>query len=154
MLTLVSRGMRERLLADPNFIVKVGIEVSCSLVVFLLHCRLFSALLRLTLTAPQVGIGLFTKSTAEYTKRQDNFMKEIDFVAANVIMALVADFCLVFLPAPTLSFAYGPYSGCLPFPFAASSLTHVFCFQPDPCVLRWLQHFQCHPPTILNAMAA
>ena len=56
----------------------------------------------------QVGIGLFTKSTAEYTKRQDNFMKEIDFVAANVIMALVADFCLVFLPAPTLSFACAP----------------------------------------------
>ena len=31
-------------------------------------------------------------------------MQELDFVLANVIMALVADFMLVWLPAPTLSF--------------------------------------------------
>lgn len=71
-------GFRERLLADPQFFVKVAIEV---------------------------GIGIFTKSTAEYTKRGANFKSELDFVAANVLMALVADFMLVWLPAPTLSFA-------------------------------------------------
>lgn len=71
-------GFRERLLADPSFMVKVAIEV---------------------------GIGILTKSTAEYTKRGDRFSSEIDFVAANVAMALVADFMLVWLPAPTLSLA-------------------------------------------------
>ncbi|EIE26551.1 hypothetical protein COCSUDRAFT_46136 [Coccomyxa subellipsoidea C-169] len=70
-------GFRERLLADPSFLVKVGIEV---------------------------GIGIFTKSSAEYAKRGENFSQELDFVLANVIMALVADFMLVWLPAPTLSF--------------------------------------------------
>eukprot|EP00884_Botryococcus_braunii_P016583 jgi/Botrbrau1/3608/Bobra.0204s0005.1 len=71
-------GFRERLLADPSFFVKVGIEV---------------------------GIGIFTKSTAEYAKRGKNFNNELDYVAANVMMALVADFMLVWLPAPTLSYA-------------------------------------------------
>ncbi len=91
-----------------------------------------------------MGIGIFTKSTAEYAKRGEDFSKvqlaislllcshihfarrsapwlskllntcssqhdvhaaqELDFVLANVIMALVADFMLVWLPAPTLSF--------------------------------------------------
>lgn len=55
-----------------------------------------------------MGIGIFTKSSAEYTKRGKNFSKELDFVAANIIMALVADFMLVWLPAPTLSFACAP----------------------------------------------
>lgn len=71
-------GIRERLLADPSFFMKVAIEVV---------------------------IGMCTKITAEYTKRQDNFYKEIDFVTANVIMALIADYMLVYLPAPTLSFS-------------------------------------------------
>jgi hypothetical protein len=31
--------------------------------------------------------------------------QELDFVAANVMMAIIADFMLVWLPAPTLSFA-------------------------------------------------
>ncbi|CAL5227226.1 g10148 [Coccomyxa viridis] len=75
-------GFRERLLADPGFLVKVGIEV---------------------------GIGIFTKSTAEYAKRGEDFNKELDFVLANVMMALIADFMLVWLPAPTLS--YKPKSG-------------------------------------------
>lgn len=46
------------------------------------------------------------KGTAEYTKRGENFSKELDFVFANVIMALIADFCLVWLPSPTISFKY------------------------------------------------
>ena len=32
-------------------------------------------------------------------------LQELDFVAANVMMALIADFMLVWLPAPTLSYA-------------------------------------------------
>lgn len=51
----------------------------------------------------QVGIGIFTKSTAEYSKRGKHFWQEIDFVGANVAMALVADFMLVWLPAPRLA---------------------------------------------------
>jgi hypothetical protein len=67
-------GFRERLLADPGFMMKVAIEV---------------------------GIGICTKATAEYTKRGDQFESQLDFVFANVCMALVADFMLVWLPAPT-----------------------------------------------------
>jgi Protein RETICULATA-related len=51
-------------------------------------------------TLPQVGIGICTKTAAEATKRGVNFPHELDFVTANIIMALVADFCLVWLPAP------------------------------------------------------
>jgi len=56
-----------------------------------------------TLLPLQVGIGICTKTTAEATKRGDMFFSELDFVVANVIMALVADFCLVWLPAPTVT---------------------------------------------------
>ena len=52
----------------------------------------------------QIGIGMCAKGTAEYTKRGENFSNELDFVFANVMMALVADFCLVWLPSPTISF--------------------------------------------------
>ena len=78
-LALVSAGpgFRERLLADPSFPAKVGIEC---------------------------GIGILTKVTAENTKRGAMFWNEIDFVGANVVMAIIADFMLTWLPAPTLSF--------------------------------------------------
>ncbi len=33
-------------------------------------------------------------------------LQELDFVLANVMMALIADFMLVWLPAPTLSYKY------------------------------------------------
>ena len=33
-------------------------------------------------------------------------LQELDFVLANVLMALVADFMLVWLPAPTLSYRW------------------------------------------------
>jgi len=65
-------------MADPSFLIKVAIEV---------------------------GIGICTKMSAEYAKRQGTFSQELDFVAANVMMALIADFMLVWLPAPTLSLA-------------------------------------------------
>ncbi|KAJ6845780.1 putative protein RETICULATA-RELATED 4, chloroplastic [Iris pallida] len=69
-------GFRERLLADDLFLAKVGIEC---------------------------GVGIFTKTAAEWERRRENFMKEIDFVVADVVMAIVADFMLVWLPAPTVS---------------------------------------------------
>ena len=64
-------------MGDPSFPVKVAIEC---------------------------GIGVVTKITAEKAKREDNFWKEIDFVGANVVMAIIADFMLTWLPTPTLSY--------------------------------------------------
>jgi hypothetical protein len=71
-------GFRERLMADSSFFVKVGIEC---------------------------GIGIVTKCAAEKEKRKGRFTTELDFVTANVIMAIIADFMLVWLPAPTMSFS-------------------------------------------------
>lgn len=67
-------GFRSRLLADANFLIKVAIEL---------------------------GIGVAMKVTAEYAKRGDKFGQQLDFVFANIVMALVADWMLVWLPAPT-----------------------------------------------------
>ncbi|KAF3437344.1 hypothetical protein FNV43_RR20097 [Rhamnella rubrinervis] len=69
-------GFKERLLADDLFLTKVGIEC---------------------------GVGIFTKTAAELEKRKENFRKELDFVFADVVMAIIADFMLVWLPAPTVS---------------------------------------------------
>lgn len=69
-------GFRERLLADDLFLAKVAMEC---------------------------GVGIFTKTAAELEKRKENFTKELDFVCADVVMAIVADFMLVWLPAPTVS---------------------------------------------------
>ncbi|XP_050210755.1 protein RETICULATA-RELATED 4, chloroplastic-like [Mercurialis annua] len=69
-------GFKERLLADDLFLTKVAIEC---------------------------GVGIFTKTAAELEKRGENFSKELDFVCADVVMALIADFMLVWLPAPTVS---------------------------------------------------
>lgn len=72
--------MRDRFLADRLFLLKILIEE---------------------------GIGLFGKLSAEYQQRRSNFWKEGEFVTANLIMALLADFALVFFPAPSVSLA-GP----------------------------------------------
>lgn len=69
-------GFKERLLADDLFLTKVAIEV---------------------------GVGVFTKTAAELERRRENFWKEIDFVIADIFMAIVADFMLVWLPAPTVA---------------------------------------------------
>lgn len=69
-------GFKERLLADDLFLAKVAMEC---------------------------GVGIFTKTAAEYERRRENFVKELDFVVADVIMAIIADFMLVWLPAPTVS---------------------------------------------------
>lgn len=52
----------------------------------------------------QCGIGVCTKAAAEYNKRGDSFYTELDFVFANVVMAIIADYMLCYLPAPTISF--------------------------------------------------
>ncbi|PNW85236.1 hypothetical protein CHLRE_03g177350v5 [Chlamydomonas reinhardtii] len=90
-------GFRERLLADPSFFVKLGIEI---------------------------GIGVVMKITAEYTKRQENFAKEADFVFANTLMAIIADFMLTWLPAPTLS--YRPRATA-----SGNALVNFFASCPD-----------------------
>ncbi|KAK6141679.1 hypothetical protein DH2020_024572 [Rehmannia glutinosa] len=69
-------GFKERLLADDLFLAKVGIEC---------------------------GVGLFTKTAAEYQRRKENFFNELEIVFADVVMAIIADFMLVYLPAPTVS---------------------------------------------------
>ncbi|KAM0045933.1 hypothetical protein Hdeb2414_s0009g00309811 [Helianthus debilis subsp. tardiflorus] len=69
-------GFKERLLADDLFLAKVAMEC---------------------------GVGMFTKTLAEYEKRKENFSKELEIVFADVVMAVIADFMLVYLPAPTVS---------------------------------------------------
>ncbi|KAK1390787.1 protein RETICULATA-RELATED 4, chloroplastic [Heracleum sosnowskyi] len=69
-------GFRERLLADDLFLAKVGMEC---------------------------GVGIFTKIVAEYERRRENFFNELGIVFADVVMAIIADFMLVWLPAPTIS---------------------------------------------------
>ncbi|KAL2942058.1 Protein RETICULATA-RELATED 4 chloroplastic [Bienertia sinuspersici] len=69
-------GFKERLLADDLFLAKIGMEC---------------------------GVGIFTKTAAEYEKRKENFFKELEVVFADVAMAVIADFMLVYLPAPTIA---------------------------------------------------
>ncbi|KAF7833702.1 protein RETICULATA-RELATED 4, chloroplastic-like [Senna tora] len=69
-------GFKERLLADDLFLFKVFMEC---------------------------GVGVFTKTAAEYNRRQENFFNELEIVFADVVMAILADFMLVYLPAPTVS---------------------------------------------------
>lgn len=69
-------GMRSRFLADRLFLAKILIEE---------------------------GLGIFGKLSAEYSVRRERFFDEIDFVFANVLMALLADFALVYFPAPSVS---------------------------------------------------
>ncbi|KAL2507110.1 hypothetical protein Fot_30757 [Forsythia ovata] len=69
-------GFKERLLADDLFLAKVAMEC---------------------------GVGVFTKTAAEYERRKENFFNELEIVFADVVMAVIADFMLVYLPAPTVS---------------------------------------------------
>lgn len=68
-------GFKERLLADDLFLAKVAMEC---------------------------GVGIFTKTAAEYDRRRENFFNELEIVFADVVMAIIADFMLVYLPAPTV----------------------------------------------------
>ncbi|RWR95386.1 protein RETICULATA-RELATED 4, chloroplastic-like protein [Cinnamomum micranthum f. kanehirae] len=69
-------GFKERLLADELFLHKITMEIV---------------------------VGMFAKTAAEYNRRGEKFFKELDFVIADVVMAIIADFMLVWLPAPTVS---------------------------------------------------
>nr|BAD43954.1 unknown protein [Arabidopsis thaliana]BAD44096.1 unknown protein [Arabidopsis thaliana]BAD93760.1 hypothetical protein [Arabidopsis thaliana] len=69
-------GFRERLLADDLFMAKLAMEC---------------------------GVGIFTKTAAEYERRRENFFNELEVVFADVAMAIIVDFMLVYLPAPTVS---------------------------------------------------
>ncbi|XP_042488414.1 protein RETICULATA-RELATED 4, chloroplastic-like [Macadamia integrifolia] len=51
-------GFKERLLADDLFLAKVFMEC---------------------------GVGIFTKTAAEWERRRENFVKELDFVLADVV---------------------------------------------------------------------
>ncbi|KAJ0229179.1 hypothetical protein HA466_0318480 [Hirschfeldia incana] len=69
-------GFRERLLADDLFSAKLAMEC---------------------------GVGVNTKTAAEYERRRENFFNELEVVCADVVMAIIADFMLVYLPARTVS---------------------------------------------------
>ena len=68
--------MRERFLGDPAFLMKLGVEA---------------------------GMGVITKLLAELHKRPVKFWTELDLVFANVVMSLLADVALIWIPAPRLS---------------------------------------------------
>ncbi|XP_057804709.1 protein RETICULATA-RELATED 6, chloroplastic-like [Salvia miltiorrhiza] len=71
------QGFRERLLADPKFLHRLAIEES---------------------------ISISTTLIAQYQKRKDKFMEELDYVVTDTLRGIVVDFFTVWLPAPTLSF--------------------------------------------------
>ncbi|KAK2992966.1 hypothetical protein RJ640_017516, partial [Escallonia rubra] len=55
---------------------------------------------------PRLNCSLCTNylmTAAELERRREKFTKELDFVFADVVMAIIADFMLVWLPAPTVS---------------------------------------------------
>ncbi|KAK2381235.1 protein RETICULATA-RELATED 4, chloroplastic [Trifolium repens] len=90
-------GFKERLLADDLFLAKVGMEC---------------------------GVGVFTKTAAEYDRRRENFFNELEIVFCDVIMAILADFMLVYLPAPTVSLRK-------PLGVSAGAITKFFHNCPD-----------------------
>ncbi|XP_068655163.1 protein RETICULATA-RELATED 4, chloroplastic-like [Aristolochia californica] len=113
-------GFKERLLADDLFLAKVAMEC---------------------------GVGIFTKTAAEWERRRENFVKELDFVLADVVMAIIADFMLVWLPAPTVSLrpslavSAGPiakfFHGCPDNAFqVALAGTHYSFFQRIGAIVR------------------
>ncbi|KAG6415965.1 hypothetical protein SASPL_123386 [Salvia splendens] len=71
------QGFRERLLADPKFLHRLAIEES---------------------------ISITTALVAQYTRRGDRFIQELDYVVTDTLRGVVVDFFTVWLPAPTLSF--------------------------------------------------
>lgn len=90
-------GFRDRLLADDLFLAKLAMEC---------------------------GVGVFTKTAAEYERRRENFFNELEIVFADVVMAIIADFMLVYLPAPTVSLRQ-------PLAVNAGAITKFFHGCPD-----------------------
>lgn len=77
-------GMRNRFLADKLFLLKIMIEE---------------------------GIGVFGKLSAEYEQRRAEFWNQKEYVFANLITAILADFALVYLPAPSVALSRATGSG-------------------------------------------
>ncbi|EPS71417.1 hypothetical protein M569_03329 [Genlisea aurea] len=71
------QGFRERLLADPKFLHRLAIEEA---------------------------ISITTTLIAQYERRKEKFLEELDYVATDTLRGTVVDFFTVWLPAPTLSF--------------------------------------------------
>ncbi|KAL8535373.1 hypothetical protein ACS0TY_011136 [Phlomoides rotata] len=71
------QGLRERVLADPKFVHRLAIEEAISITTTLL---------------------------AQYERRKEKFMEEVDYVVTDTLRGVVVDFFTVWLPAPTLSF--------------------------------------------------
>eukprot|EP01018_Ginkgo_biloba_P004832 Gb_17059 [translate_table: standard] len=71
------QGFRERWLADPRFLQKLAIEET---------------------------ISITTTLIAQYERRQERFIEELDYVITDTMRGVVVDFFTVWLPAPTLSF--------------------------------------------------
>lgn len=53
----------------------------------------------------EAGMGVITKLLAEQHKRPTKFLLELDLVFANVIMSLLADVMLIWIPAPRVGFS-------------------------------------------------
>ena len=71
------QGFRERWLADPRFLQRLGIEEA---------------------------ISVTTTLIAQYERRKGRFFQELDYVITDTVRGAVVDFFTVWLPAPTLSF--------------------------------------------------
>lgn len=69
-------AVREKLLGNPRLLVTIGIELA---------------------------IGVTAKMIAEVQARQQDFWKELDFVASDIMLEIVADFSLVWLLSPALN---------------------------------------------------
>lgn len=76
-LTKNFQGFRERWLADPRFLQRLGIEEA---------------------------ISITTTLIAQYERRKGRFFQELDYVITDTLRGAVVDFFTVWLPAPTLSF--------------------------------------------------
>ncbi|KAI5069476.1 hypothetical protein GOP47_0015777 [Adiantum capillus-veneris] len=76
-LTKHFQGLRERWLADPRFLQRLGIEEA---------------------------ISITTTLIAQYERRKGRFFQELDYVITDTVRGAVVDFFTVWLPAPTLSF--------------------------------------------------
>jgi hypothetical protein len=76
-LSLHFQGLRERWLADPRFLQRLGIEET---------------------------ISITTTLIAQYERRGSRFWSEIEYVITDTVRGAVVDFFTVWLPAPTLSF--------------------------------------------------
>ncbi|KAJ8449451.1 hypothetical protein Cgig2_002248 [Carnegiea gigantea] len=120
-------GFRDRLLADDLFLAKLAME--CGVGVFTkefkewingmeklpMPCNVWRngwAPQCLKLNGFEEGMHLEyagklvygnLQTAAEYERRRENFFNELEIVFADVVMAIIADFMLVYLPAPTVA---------------------------------------------------